>query len=1724
MRYTISSLRSSFVLICVLFLVALGSDSRAYSASVTYSVIHSFAGATDGSAPASRLFVAPDGTFFGTAPYGGASGYGSVFHMKPTGEGALVYSFGAGATGALPHAPVILASDGNLYGTTFYTGANNNGTVYKLTPLGVLTTLYSFAGVADGSFPETELIEGADGNFYGTTSNGAGYSGGSVFKITPAGVLTTLHKFTNGADGGHPLGGLALGADGNYYGTASISNGTSGFGVIYKITPAGDFTTLYTFLGGNDGAGPRGTLLRASDGAFYGSTFYGGANGAGTLFKITADGTYTSLYSFTGLTDGANPDGRLVEGSDGLLYGSTTGGGVSNKGTLFRASTVGDLASLYSFTGGADGGLPRGGLVQGPDKRFFGTTVQGGASAKGVVFSLDVGLGTPAISALSPAGVPVGKPDFTLYVAGAGFSAVSLVTFGGVALTTTYVNPTTLTAAVPASLVTTAGLPVVTVTNASAGGGTSPGATFTVYNPTPAITQVSPVTTPRGSPGFKLTVAGTGFIADSQISVANYPVPTTHNADGTLSVDLPASITANAAYFAVTVVNPGPGGGASKPAAFAITNPLPTITSVSPTSGILGSAVPITITGTNYVGDSRIFVDGSAVATVVVSSTQLTTTLSATLATGAHTLTVVSPSPGGGTSNGVSYGVKYPVAVINSLKPQTAPAGSPDIALTVAGAGFVPGSQISFAGVLLTTTLNADHTLSATIPAASLAVGGSKPVVVINPAPGGGSSVAVPFYVTIAAPTITAISPNPGTYGAAYPLTVTGTNFVPESVVNVGGVAYPTKLNIDGALVVTIPATLPNGKYPVTVTNPAPGGGTSASVLLYQINPLPVISKLYPTSAPAGSADLPIFVYGTGFVPGLSQIVFGDLALPATLYAPGVWTATVPASALAKGRIVQVALRNPALGGGTSATLPFNVTFGAPTITSISPNPGTFGAAYPLIVTGTNFVPESVVNVGGVAYPTKPNIDGALVVTIPATLANGKYAVTVTNPAPGGGTSASVLLYQINPLPVISKLYPVSAPAGSADLALFVYGTGFVPGLSQIVFGDLALPATLYAPGVWKAIVPASALAKGRIVQVALRNPALGGGTSASLPFNITFFAPTITSISPNPGTYGAAYPLTVTGTNFVPESVVNVGGVAYQTKLNVDGALVVTIPATLPNGKYTVTVTNPAPGGGTSASVMFYQINPLPVISKLYPVSAPVGSADLALFVYGTGFVPGLSQIVFGDLALPATLYAPGVWKAIVPASALAKGRIVQVALRNPALGGGTSAALPFNVTLFAPTITSISPNPGTYGAAYPLTVTGTNFVPESVVNIGGVAYPTKLNVDGALVVTIPATLANGKYPVTVTNPAPGGGTSASVMFYQINPLPVISKLYPTSVPAGSADLPIFVYGTGFVPGLSQIVFGDLVLPATLYAPGVWTATVPASALAKGRIVQVALRNPALGGGTSATLPFNVTFAVPTITAISPNPGTAGVAYPLTVTGTNFLPESVVNVGGVAYPTKLNADGTLGVVIPATLLSGKYAVTVSNPAPGGGTSASVLLYHVNPVPVITKLAQATATAGSGDFAFYVYGTGFAPGASKIMFGALALPATLNVNGLWTATVPASALAKPGVVQVALSNPALGGGTSAALPFYIVAPVPVINSLSPSTGVAGVATPVTLAGAGFIGVSVVSVGGTALATVLNADGTLSATIPAQVAGSYPVTVVNPAPGGGASGATAFVVN
>lgn len=445
------SLKVSLIVLAF-WLASVGSSAQ------TLTTLYSFGG-SDGEI-ATGLVQGLDGNFYGTTAFGGTNHeMGTSYKITPDGIFTLISNTGSAGSDNL-----ILANDGNLYGVTLTGGTTDRGTLFKETTDGVVTTLYSFCSrphCKDGMAPVGSLLQADDGNFYGTTDFGG--SGpyctlddgcGVVFRFTPEGEFTLLYSFCtlpNCADGNEPQSALIEGPDRVLYGTTT-SGGRDGDGTVFQFASPRTSTTLHSFRY-SDGTIPYAGVVLGAGGTLYGAASAGGTsdcgenlNRCGTIYSISAEGQF-EVKSLT-LAEGAEPYDSLLLATDGNFYGPTSQGGSFGNGSIIKVTPSGQITNVYNFCTlpkCADGASPSGALIQGTDGKLYGTTAGSGANRNGTVFSLDIGLG-PFIKT-----VPIaGKPASSVFILGNNLTGTTSVTFNGTPATFTVVTATEIKTTVPA--------------------------------------------------------------------------------------------------------------------------------------------------------------------------------------------------------------------------------------------------------------------------------------------------------------------------------------------------------------------------------------------------------------------------------------------------------------------------------------------------------------------------------------------------------------------------------------------------------------------------------------------------------------------------------------------------------------------------------------------------------------------------------------------------------------------------------------------------------------------------------------------------------------------------------------------------------------------------------------------------------------------------------------------------------------------------------------------------------------------------------------------------------------------------------------------------------------------------------------------------------------------------------------------------------------------------
>ena len=555
--------------------------------------------------------------------------------------------------------------DGNLYGTIGDNDSNAAGSAFQMTPSGAFTKIYSFCALTpctDGSGPWGGLSLGKDGNLYGTTTGGGTHSAGTVFKLAPTGTLTTVWDFDNGADGAVPWYPPLQGLDGNFYGVSS-SQYNGDYGAFYKLLPTAiapykeSVPVDFNYTNGNDPNLPT----QGTDSNFYGTAYFGGSKGIGVAYRITSGGAITVLHNFLGYpSDGTYPIGQMVQGNDGAFYGVTYLGGASNLGSIFKITSSGVFTLLHSFTGyPTDGTHPRSGLILGSDGNLYGTTLQGGKANDGAIYQV----------------TPAGKVTIL-------HSLCSLTNCADGFYTTT---------------------PLIQHTNGKFYGSTSGnslGGSY-LYSLATGLAPFVKIVNWSGKVGTVVELLGQGFFGATRVSFNGAPATFSKVSDTYMTATVPAG-----ALTGTVTVSTSTSSMASNRAFLVV----PTISTFSPTSGIVGSKV--TITGVSLTQATKVAIGGTTAAFTVNSNTQVTATVPAGAKTNQR---ITITTPGGSATSTVNYAV---IPSISNFNPTSGVVGA---SVTINGNSFTGATGVTFGGVAATTfSVVNDTQMTALVPAGAL--------------------------------------------------------------------------------------------------------------------------------------------------------------------------------------------------------------------------------------------------------------------------------------------------------------------------------------------------------------------------------------------------------------------------------------------------------------------------------------------------------------------------------------------------------------------------------------------------------------------------------------------------------------------------------------------------------------------------------------------------------------------------------------------------------------------------------------------------------------------------------------------------------------------------------------------------------------------------------------------------------------------------------------------
>jgi uncharacterized repeat protein (TIGR03803 family) len=544
------------MLLIILAAVVMFAGAAVPAPAQTPTTLHAFQQvSTDACDPEDNIVQGRDGNMYGVGVTCGANGTGAVYKISPAGTESVVYSFPG--TWSSCFSGLTLGNDGNFYGTCFTT-PTGNGSIFQLTPAGVFTDKYDFTGANGDTEPVYAPVQATNGDFYGTTGYYP-YTCGNVYQLTAAGVYKSLHTFS-GSDCG-PASSLFQASDGNLYGTLYNCTLGGSLGCVYKISTAGVFTEIYGFA--STGYGPCTGVIQGKNGKLYGATNHGAANGSGNIYTLTTAGVYADLHDFDSTTDGScdanigRTTVNLLQVTDGTFYGVNGIGGPNGTGSIYELTSANVFTAFLFPTPPVDGNAPLSTLLQNTNGLAYGTTPSGGPTScspcQGVFFSVATGdgpfLNLEPTQKTAAVGAKVG-------MFGQGFSSSSAVKFGGVASTSVTRSGTAyLTAVVPTGAHTGA----VTVTTGSTTLTSSQ--TFKVK---PKITTFSP---PSGPIGTLVTINGTGLTQATSVKFGTVKATTfTVVSDSAVTADVPSGLADGTVTISITT----PGGTANSTTKFTV--------------------------------------------------------------------------------------------------------------------------------------------------------------------------------------------------------------------------------------------------------------------------------------------------------------------------------------------------------------------------------------------------------------------------------------------------------------------------------------------------------------------------------------------------------------------------------------------------------------------------------------------------------------------------------------------------------------------------------------------------------------------------------------------------------------------------------------------------------------------------------------------------------------------------------------------------------------------------------------------------------------------------------------------------------------------------------------------------------------------------------------------------------------------------------------------------
>ncbi|MFM7259782.1 MAG: IPT/TIG domain-containing protein, partial [bacterium] len=1039
----------------------------------------------------------------------------------------------------------------------------------------------------------------------------------------------------------------------------------------------------------------------------------------------------------------------------------------------------------------------------------------------------------------------------------------------------------------------------------------------------PRIHSVTPASGPAEG-GTRITISGWNFTGATSVEIGEDVATDVVVVDETrILATTPAGPVGPA-----TVIVRTPAGVAELVDAFtydAAFTLVPSITTVSPASGLVAGGTAITITGTNFTGAISVKVGTAACTSVTVVSATTITAVTPAGTAGVKPVSVTTAAGTGTKTNGFTY---FATPTITSVAPASGgDAGGTTI--TITGTNLTGATSVKVDDVACTSvTVVSATTITAVTPAGTL---GIKPVSVTTP---GGTATKTNAYTYLPVPTIATVSPSAGPLAGGTTLTITGTNLTGATSVKVGTVACTLVTVVSSTELTARTASGTAGLKSVSVTT---GGGVATMAGAFTYAAVPTIASVSPAAGPLAGGTT-ITVTGTNLAGATSVKVNGVACTDVTVASATSLTAVTPAGTLGA---KSVSVTTP---GGTATKTSAFTYVAAPTVTTVTPASGPEGGGTLITITGTNLTGTTLIEVGGIACSGVTVVSATQVKAVTAGGAVGAKSVSVTTPG-GTATQPSVFTYLVGP--TIASIAPAAGPkAGGTTMTIM--GTNLTGATSVKVNGVACTQVTVVSATELTARTPAGAVGA-KPVSVTTPN---GTVTRAN---GFTFMSPpTITTVSPSAGPIAGGTTITVTGGNLTGASAVSVGGVPCTSVTVVSATSLTAVTPAGTVGAKSVSVTTP---GGSVTKTNAFTYLALPTIATVTPSAGPTAGGT-TITVTGTNFTGTTSVKVGGVACTQVTVASATQLSAKTPAGAAGA---KSVSVTTP---GGTATLADGFRHVATPSITSVAPGSGPLAGGETITITGTNLTGTTAVKLGTASCTSVTVVSDTEVTAVTPVSTSGARAVSVTTP---GGTTSQANAYIYFPLPQITSVTPSSGP-NTGGTTITVNGINLLGTSAVRVDGFACTGVTQVSGTKVTAVTPTGTLG---VKTVSVTTP---GGTSIRANAFTYLEPPSITSVTPSSGEVAGGTPITITGVGFTGATAVRIAGVACTsvTVMNAT-TITAVTPAGT-AGAKTVSVTTPVgtgslDGGYTYAALWYTVLTASPdasVVTNSALRNAMIATG--------------------------------------------------------------------------------------------------------------------------------------------------------------